>query len=115
MGDAETEPERVGRNNATFRNANEQIGRSADEYGVGSLIPFLCECADPVCTSVIQLSADEYRAVRQHPRHFIQLPGHEAAAAEAERVVERHDGYVVVEKIGRAGEIAEAEDPRSRP
>jgi hypothetical protein len=30
-----------------------------------------------------------------------------------DRVVEAHDHYVVVEKLGEAGAIAEASDPRS--
>ena len=33
------------------------------------------------------------------------VPGHEVP--EAERVVETHDGYAIVEKTGEAGDVAE--------
>ena len=36
-------------------------------------------------------------------------------ALEVERVVEKNERYAVVEKLGEAGEIVRAQDPRSRP
>jgi hypothetical protein len=38
------------------------------------------------------------------------VPGHDN---DFERVVERSDGYAVVEKGGHAGRVAEQTDPRS--
>jgi CubicO group peptidase (beta-lactamase class C family) len=44
-------------------------------------------------------------------RRFVMLLGHELS--EVDVVVERRPGYSVVEKHGRAGSIAESEDPRA--
>src|SRR5207253_5595321 len=94
--------ELVARNDAMFREANEQISERAGELGVTPRIPFLCECADPECTSVVLLSPEEYQRVRERPNRFLNLPGHERAAGPWGKVVERRDGYVVEEKLGRA-------------
>jgi hypothetical protein len=103
--------ERVARNDATFREANEQIeAASIGAFTEG--IPFICECAEESCTTLVRLSLDEYERVRAEPKHFLNAPGHESAAGPHAEVVERHEGYVVVEKTGRAGEIVEALDPR---
>jgi hypothetical protein len=45
--------------------------------------------------------------VRSHPRRFVVLPGHEEPAVES--TVEVYPDYVVIEKRGGAGRIAEAE------
>jgi hypothetical protein len=105
--------ERVARNDATFRRANERLEESAQAYGV-ERVPFLCECADVRCTEVLQLTIAEYEHVRENGRHFLSVPGHEAAAKDFARVVEQHDGWVVVEKIGEAAKLAEQLDPRER-
>jgi hypothetical protein len=49
--------------------------------------------------------------VRAHPDRFLVVTGHELPRFE--RVVEDHGRYVVVEKQGEAGEVAEDTDPRS--
>lgn len=73
---------------------------------------FVCECADIGCVERIELTLERYEAVRRDPRQFIVKPGHELA--DEERVVERHDDdYLIVEKIGEAGERAADLDPRS--
>ena len=41
------------------------------------------------------MSTAEYEWLRQNPRRFVVLPGHEAPAVE--QVVEHFDGYVIVE------------------
>ena len=71
---------------------------------------FRCECARLECNSAIELSLSEYERVRGNPRRFVILPGHELSDVDV--VVERRPGYVVVEKHGRAGAVAESEDPR---
>jgi hypothetical protein len=99
--------ERIARNDAIFREANEQIGETAEEWGIKGSIPFLCECADQNCREIVRLTLEEFREVRSDPRHFINLPGHEASAHGWVEVIARTDGYVTVAKIGRAGDIAE--------
>ena len=86
--------------------------RSGGLYGIETPIPFICECSDPSCSGIIRLSLDEYEEVRANSRHFVNIPGHEAASMGAAVVVERRDGYSIVEKIGRAGEIVDALDER---
>jgi len=98
--------ERLAINEATFRRVNEGIEAGSDDHRM----VFACECGRLGCNKLIELSRFEYDTVREHPRRFLVLAGHELL--EIERVVERHDGYVVVEKVGRAGEVAERTDPR---
>ena len=107
--------ERAARNDATFRDANERILRSAREYGVTDAIPFLCECADAACTAIIRISADEYDRIRADSRRFFNAPGHSEPFRSTVEVVERHPKYEVVVKVGRAAEIAQELDPRPRP
>jgi hypothetical protein len=104
--------ERIARNNATFRDANEHISAAAGVYGIDSPVPFICECADASCSQIVPLTLEEYEEIRAHSRHFLQVPGHQDAAAMAQ-IVARRDGYVIVEKLGRGGEIAETLDERS--
>jgi len=100
--------ERIARNDALFREANEGIRRAAVENGIdGGEMPFLCECADPTCRTVIVLDVEDYQRVRSDPRRFLNAPDHEHAALGYARVVERHDAWTIVEKIGRAGELSE--------
>jgi hypothetical protein len=104
--------ERVARNDSVFRNANERISGSASEYGVGGLLPFLCECADARCNEIVRLTAAEYEAVRASGRQFLNARGHEENKFQT-RVIRRYERYEVHEKIGCAGEIADELDPRA--
>ncbi|MDX6447815.1 MAG: hypothetical protein QOD08_278 [Gaiellaceae bacterium] len=104
--------ERVARNDATFREANEHIAERADAYGVDGLIPFICECAEETCTEIVRLTPDEYAHVRSDGAHFLNEHGHVASAGPHAHVVEEHERYTIVEKVGRAGEIVRELDPR---
>jgi hypothetical protein len=104
--------ERIAKNNAIFREANEQISAAAGVYQVDMPIPFLCECPAPTCREIVRLELEEYEAIRADSRRFLNVPGHHDAAQEAAVVVEERDGYVIIEKVGRAGEIVEALDER---
>lgn len=68
-------------------------------------LPFLCECAEESCTTVLQLSQEEYEAVRAHPTHFINARGHAVNGRGWVRVLDEFDRYTVVEKVGEAAEI----------
>jgi hypothetical protein len=89
--------ERIAKNNLIFREANEKIRARADE-APRERIPFLCECPEPGCLTIVRLTLPEYRAVRAAPAHFFTATGHEQAEAPVGRVVAREDTYVVVEK-----------------
>ncbi|MDX6476852.1 MAG: hypothetical protein QOH95_2363 [Gaiellaceae bacterium] len=78
--------------------------------GLVGRVPFICECADRACTEIVRLSLEEYEELRRHPRRFFNAPGHEALSVEAGAgvVVGTEDGYVVVDKVDLAGDIAAA-------
>lgn len=103
--------QRVARNEALFREVNEGIRRGRWPGEEDSISSFRCECASLGCTVMLPLSVREYERVRQSPRRFIVAAGHERLDVEV--VVETHTNYLVVQKIGEAGETAESEDPRS--
>jgi hypothetical protein len=107
--------ERVARNDATFRDANERIFGSARKYDVTEAIPFLCECANPRCTAVIRLSAGEYLRIRGDRRRFFSVPGHADPFPGSLAVAEQHQTYDVIVQIGRVAEIAEELDRPPRP
>jgi hypothetical protein len=101
------ERQRVAMNEATFRKVNEGMQAGRDPAG---LMTFLCECGRLGCNQLIQLSREEYEAVRANPRWFATVAGHELP--EVEVVVERAERYLVVEKRGPEAEIVEHTDPR---
>jgi hypothetical protein len=70
----------------------------------------ICECSARGCIDRIDISLVEYERVRAHGDRFVVAPGHQDLAIET--VIERHDAYLIVEKQGLAGRIAEATDPR---
>ena len=98
---------RMAENEAIFRDANEQIGARARELEFEAPVPFLCECGDPACQEIARLSLDEYRDVRRDAVSFLVVPDHVEVATASGSVVETHDGYVVVQKTGVAGDVAE--------
>src|SRR5690242_17719350 len=105
--------ERVGRNDALFREANERIRDTAEAEQMTGEIPFLCECAEESCTEIVRLSHEQYENIRQNATDFLNAPGHEAAAGPYGEVVERNHTYVVLRKRGAAAEIVEDLDPRA--
>lgn len=92
----------------SFREANERIQATADSAPLLGLIPFVCECPRSECTDVVRLTFDEYDAIRQHPRRFFNVPGHErdSVAAGAETTLVVLERFAIVEKIGIAGDLA---------
>jgi hypothetical protein len=112
MNDAAAE--RIAANEATFREANERIQDRARELDFPEPVPFLCECGEPDCKEILRLTLDDYERVRSNPADFFVVPGHEAVAGPAGRVRERGDGFLVVEKVGKAAEVATERDPRQR-
>jgi hypothetical protein len=105
-----TDKERVGLNEATFRQINESVETDYSATDYAGLIGFLCECGHPDCEEPIQLTRSEYEEVRRNPRRFAVMDGH--AIQSTEDVVERHDRYVVVEKHQDVAGLAERSDPR---
>ena len=71
-------------------------------------IPFVCECPDPDCSEIVRLTFDEYEAIRQYPRRFFNVSGHERRSVDAgaERISAVVGELTVVEKVGIAGDVA---------
>ncbi|HXH88929.1 MAG TPA: hypothetical protein VNI55_10030 [Gaiellaceae bacterium] len=102
---------RIAENESMFRSANERIAVEAEALGfVSDPVSFVCECPDPSCTEIVELTLSEYEDVRTGPTRFFTTPGHQALAVQAGAavVVEERDDMVIAEKIGVAGEVAAA-------
>jgi hypothetical protein len=103
--------ERLARNETLFREVNERIDDVSRSYDAGDSLEFLCECGRQDCLEAIGLTRAAYEAVRAHGDRFLVAIGHEEP--DVERIVEVYQRYQIVEKTGKAGDIAEASDPRS--
>lgn len=101
---------RLAQNEILFRSVNERLAAGDGSGPSPSVLELVCECSDSECLKVLRIEAAEYEWIRQNPRHFAVLPGHEAPAVED--VVERHEQFVVVEKHVETHEQVEAADPR---
>ena len=108
--DSARHDQRIARNESAFRKVNEGIDAGRGLTGADQVLAFVCECGRLGCHELIDVAVSDYQAVRSSGRRFIVRPDH--VDASAERVVSEHAGYVVTEKVGEAGEIAEQLDPR---
>jgi hypothetical protein len=77
-----------------FRAANERLRSRMEGLSYRGRRPVICECSDPDCLEVIDVSRDEYQAVRDGG-NFIVAPGHETGGVQR---VGSGDGYDVVAK-----------------
>ena len=99
---------------ALFREVNERV-KEVNE-GFSLVIPmgeWVCECANDTCVERIEMTFDEYEAVRASGTHFFVSPGDVHVWPDVERVRMRNDRYWIVEKVGESGELAERADPRN--
>lgn len=98
--------QRAARNEALFREVNENIVGLDEHLGdTPTESEIICECAMPDCVERLAVDHEVYRRVRDDPRLFLVRPGHEDL--QLERIVERRPGYLIVEKTGEAGKVAE--------
>ena len=69
------------------RARNERIAASARRHHFDSvtLVPFLCECSDPACETVMRITLDEYGFTRGSA-DFLVVPGHQVDEARISRV-----------------------------
>jgi hypothetical protein len=104
--------ERIGRNEALFREVNERIERISATLQVSDeTLQILCECGVPTCLEQIEVPVGDYERVRAESTLFLIKPDHEHA--DLEEIVERHDGYVVVRKVdAAAADVVRELDPR---
>lgn len=103
---------RLAKNEVVFREINERVNELASSHAPDEHVyTFFCECSNADCTLQVELARSEYEKVRAHGNRFLIASGHQLP--EIERVVERNDGWWVVEKEDEAGELARELDPRS--
>ena len=105
--------ERVGTNEAIFRNVNEQIeGINKAISELTQTMDVVCECGDITCADRLMITVPAYERVRRESTHFVVLPGHQKL--DVEEVIAEYDGYLVVKKDDPdARRVAEETDPRS--
>jgi hypothetical protein len=105
--------ERIGLNEAVFREVNERITDLAGQFGLEDQpLDLVCECGDPSCVERIAMSRAEYEALRSDGTHFAVSPGHEIP--DVEDVIGHRSGYDIVRKHeGDPAELAERTDPRT--
>jgi hypothetical protein len=96
---------RMAANEMLARRINEMVEYERPRNGESG-DHFVCECCNDDCAEVIDIAVEEYARVRAHPRRFIVREGHDAP--EIESVVEAYPRYLVVQKRGEAGRLAEA-------
>jgi hypothetical protein len=110
---SEERARRVGLNEAIFRQVNEQIRGLNRDFGTEpGTITVVCECGDGECTDRLELAVADYERIRADSRRYVIATGHEIP--DVERVVERAEGYDVVQKReGTPADLARELDPRS--
>jgi hypothetical protein len=112
LAEGELRGKKLARNQSLFREINEQLRTLSLSRNFAQL-ELVCECADDQCAERLSVPADEYELIRTRSDHFVISPGHQVP--EIEETVGHFNGYLVVEKVGLAGEAATRLDPRGRP
>ena len=108
-----TREERIGLNEAVFREVNERIQQVAESFNLqDEQLDLLCECGRAECVDRISMNHREYEELRSESHQFAIRPGHDEP--DVERVVAKKNGYDIVQKFRGAPErIAEETDPRA--
>ncbi len=106
-----TEEVRAGETEALFREVNERIAESAARFEAEEA-EFVCECADAACAHRVPAPLQVYEDVRRRPTRFLLAPGHDDARFE--EVLERRNGFHVVEKVNAiVADTVRRLDPRT--
>jgi hypothetical protein len=102
--------ERIGLNEAVFREVNERIEDLAEASALKTQsLDLICECGDAACVERLTMTRAEYRALRSDARQFAVHSGH--VYPDVESVVAELKGYDIVRKSsGVAAQIAEQTD-----
>src|SRR3954447_12395918 len=87
--------EAIRRNEEQARSLNVVTVEERERGRLPEHIDFACECGRQDCMERITATAPAWHAVhRDEPDRFMVVPGHEIL--DVERVVARHDGWLVV-------------------
>ena len=78
-----------------FREVNERLRALAETFASNDAwIEVVCECDRNECLGRIRMSREAYDRLRSNPAYFVLGTKHDPPAG---RVVERGDGYIVVD------------------
>ena len=83
-------------NQSLFREINERVKDLNNAFSM--VLPvgeWICECANDTCVERIQMSTEEYEAVRRDGARFFVAPSHDHVLAGSQRIIERHETYWV--------------------
>jgi hypothetical protein len=86
-----------------FRSVNDRMHDLQEDWihsGLQADYDFVCECDDDGCARRMQLTDEEYAALRADARQFAVAPGCERLGIE--EVVARNERYVLVRKRAAA-------------
>jgi hypothetical protein len=105
---------RIGKNEALFREVNEQI--ESLNRGLAAIsdqnMHIVCECASLQCAEKLVVPVADYERIRSDSALFFVHPGHDRP--EAERIVEETPAFQVVRKHeGHAARVARETNPRA--
>ena len=101
-------------NEALLRDVNERcaaLDRKAGWARSDEAFEFLCECGAG-CEARVRMRLEEYERVREQEDRFAVAPGHETD--ELERVVERHERFLIVDKVDAAEPFVREQRGRAR-
>ena len=90
--------ERIEENEKLFREVNERVKEVQANFQSGPDPHWVCECGDETCFDKLTVPLDEYHEIRAHHNWVLVVVGHEKV--DVERVVDRRNGFLVVEKDG---------------
>jgi hypothetical protein len=105
---------RAAKNHSVFRAGNERL-KTFNEQWFGAVLPrggWVCECADDTCLAHIEMASSQYEAIRQGEDRFFVAPSDEHVWPDVDRVIERNDGYWIVETTGKAQDAVKRADTR---
>jgi hypothetical protein len=103
--------ERVGKNEASHRELNEQIQQSYESRPEDAYMDVVCECGLRECDVFLKVTKAEYEGIRANNGHFIIFRDH--MVPDVEDIVFQTDRFTVVAKSeGEPAEIARQTDPR---
>jgi hypothetical protein len=89
--------QRKRQNQRIFRAANERLQHTIDgQVPFGTVLPFLCECADDRCRGRIDMDASDYEGIHIDRQLYIVIRDH--PTMDGEDVVEEQDDYDIVRK-----------------
>lgn len=95
---------RVASNEAAFAAANDSIAAVA--AGLGEplpLVPFLCECPDPACCEIAQLSLGEYASLRLFADRYLVSRTCRGGDVAGSVLLEQTERYAVIDRLPAGG------------